>query len=179
MLKCLQSLLPAVYQVLIMSGGMLRAFLTCYALTVYTRISVLHSVGAGRCLVLHASCHSMRALSGRQACPWLHLLTPAPLADLAGCTQGIDYASIHLWQDNWERTDLDFARFWLLNHTAQATTLQKPLVLEEFGKEVNSSGTGAAHMAHLFGVEVLWALLVPFQACAHSLAQPGTASCEL
>ena len=59
------------------------------------------------------------------------------------CTQAIDYASIHLWPDNWERTDLDFARFWLLNHTAQATTLQKPLVIEEFGKEVNSSGSGA------------------------------------
>ena len=91
--------------------------------------------------------------TGCQACLWLQLrhlrTTPALLADLGPCAQGIDYASIHLWQDNWERTDLDFARFWLLNHTAQATTLQKPLVLEEFGKEVNSSGTGAAHMAHL------------------------------
>ena len=63
--------------------------------------------------------------------------------------QGIDYASIHLWPDNWERTDLDFARFWLLNHTAQATTLQKPLVIEEFGKEVNSSVAGASASAQL------------------------------
>ncbi|KAK9792495.1 hypothetical protein WJX73_008718 [Symbiochloris irregularis] len=52
---------------------------------------------------------------------------------------GIDYAAIHLWPDNWAQYDIDFARYWISNHSANAKTLQRPLLLEEFGKAVNSS----------------------------------------
>lgn len=48
--------------------------------------------------------------------------------------QGIDYAAIHLWPDNWKRVDLDFGKVWLSNHSANGQLLQKPVVLEEFGK---------------------------------------------
>ncbi len=50
------------------------------------------------------------------------------------CVQGIDYAAIHLWPDNWKRVDLDFGKIWLSNHSANGQLLQKPVVLEEFGK---------------------------------------------
>ena len=46
----------------------------------------------------------------------------------------IDYAAIHLWPDNWKRTDQDFGRIWLTNHSANGAQLQKPVVLEEYGK---------------------------------------------
>jgi len=48
--------------------------------------------------------------------------------------QGIDYAAIHLWPDNWKRTDLDFGKIWLTNHSANGQLINKPVVLEEFGK---------------------------------------------
>ena len=44
--------------------------------------------------------------------------------------QGIDYASIHLWPDNWGRSDIDFARYWILNHTGNALSLGKPIPLD-------------------------------------------------
>lgn len=47
---------------------------------------------------------------------------------------GIDYAAIHLWPDNWKRVDQDFGRIWLSNHSANGQMLNKPVVLEEFGK---------------------------------------------
>ncbi|KAK9814964.1 hypothetical protein WJX73_003441 [Symbiochloris irregularis] len=48
--------------------------------------------------------------------------------------RGIDYASIHLWPDNWARTDDPFGYGWLYAHMEDAQTAGKPLVLEEFGK---------------------------------------------
>lgn len=47
---------------------------------------------------------------------------------------GIDYASFHMWSDNWGRTDVPFANGWLYAHMEDAATIGKPLVLEEFGK---------------------------------------------
>lgn len=55
-------------------------------------------------------------------------------------TQGIDYAAIHLWPDNWKRTDLDFGKIWLSNHSANGQLLNKPVVLEEFGKVRHQQG---------------------------------------
>ncbi|EIE27747.1 glycoside hydrolase [Coccomyxa subellipsoidea C-169] len=49
---------------------------------------------------------------------------------------GIDYASIHMWPDNWGRTDKAFGQTWLAAHIADTKYLGKPLVLEEFGKAV-------------------------------------------
>ena len=47
----------------------------------------------------------------------------------------IDYASIHLWPDNWARTDLPFGQNWLEGHAnLSQLVLQKPMVVEEFGK---------------------------------------------
>lgn len=56
---------------------------------------------------------------------------------------GIDYLSIHMWPDNWGRTDLDFGKIWMNGHLAQARLLGRPLVLEEFGK----AGSGESHPA--------------------------------
>jgi len=47
---------------------------------------------------------------------------------------GIDFAGIHLWPDNWDRTDLGFGKNWLTAHADMSTLLQKPLIVEEFGK---------------------------------------------
>ncbi|CAK0785548.1 hypothetical protein CVIRNUC_008758 [Coccomyxa viridis] len=49
---------------------------------------------------------------------------------------GIDYGSIHMWPDNWGRTDLGFGKTWLQAHIDDVKYLGKPLVLEEFGKAV-------------------------------------------
>jgi mannan endo-1,4-beta-mannosidase len=47
---------------------------------------------------------------------------------------GIDFAAIHFWPDNWGRTDLDFGKNWMTAHANMSTLLQKPLIVEEFGK---------------------------------------------
>jgi hypothetical protein len=47
---------------------------------------------------------------------------------------GIDFAAIHFWPDNWGRTDLDFGKNWLSAHANMSSLLQKPLIVEEFGK---------------------------------------------
>lgn len=46
----------------------------------------------------------------------------------------IDFAAIHLWPDNWKRTEQSFGNIWLTTHSANGAQLQKPVVLEEFGK---------------------------------------------
>eukprot|EP00884_Botryococcus_braunii_P017735 jgi/Botrbrau1/4645/Bobra.33_2s0016.1 len=48
----------------------------------------------------------------------------------------IDYAAIHLWPDNWRRYDRDFGAAWVDAHDRHAALLNKPVVLEEFGKAV-------------------------------------------
>ena len=50
--------------------------------------------------------------------------------------QGVDYAAIHLWPDNWRRWDPAFGTEWLNGHIKNAQALGKPLLLEEFGKAV-------------------------------------------
>ncbi|KXZ49878.1 hypothetical protein GPECTOR_19g329 [Gonium pectorale] len=51
----------------------------------------------------------------------------------------IDYATVHLWPDNWE-SGANYANFlnsWLASHLAAASVLlHKPVLLEEFGKKV-------------------------------------------
>ena len=51
---------------------------------------------------------------------------------------GIDFASIHMWPDNWGRTDQTFGRAWLDAHMKDAWYLGKPVVIEEFGKAVGA-----------------------------------------
>ncbi|KAK9842996.1 hypothetical protein WJX74_005452 [Apatococcus lobatus] len=51
----------------------------------------------------------------------------------------IDFATIHIWPDNWMSVDDDakmrFARRWINCHVNCCATLQKPLVITEFGKK--------------------------------------------
>eukprot|EP00209_Acetabularia_acetabulum_P001067 EC095911.1.p1 GENE.EC095911.1~~EC095911.1.p1 ORF type:complete len:204 (+),score=4.62 EC095911.1:1-612(+) len=51
----------------------------------------------------------------------------------------IDLASIHVWPDNWQRTDIEFQRQWISVHLEIANkVLKKPLLIEEFGKKLGS-----------------------------------------
>ena len=61
---------------------------------------------------------------------------------------GIDYASIHMWPDNWGRTDFAFGQAWLAAHIADTRYLGKPLVLEEFGKTVGARSLAPELLAH-------------------------------
>lgn len=69
---------------------------------------------------------------------------PGPWASLTGqdyfrnnAIKEIDTASLHFWPDNWN-VSLSFSKLWLDSHlsvTSQAPDLNKPVVLEEFGKK--------------------------------------------
>ena len=50
----------------------------------------------------------------------------------------IDYASIHLWPDNWGRVDMPYVAAFIQAHAAQARAIGKPCVIEEFGKFVGA-----------------------------------------
>jgi hypothetical protein len=52
---------------------------------------------------------------------------------------GVDFASVHMWPDNWDRTDQAFGRTWLDAHMKDAYYLGKPVVLEEFGKAIGAA----------------------------------------
>jgi len=51
-------------------------------------------------------------------------------------SKDIDFAALHLWPDNWGRTDLTFQRNWIMNHVKDAEELEKPLLVTEFGKAI-------------------------------------------
>ncbi|KAK9825831.1 hypothetical protein WJX81_000642 [Elliptochloris bilobata] len=50
----------------------------------------------------------------------------------------IDFASIHLWPDQWKTPSVDFSQNWIQSHMRAAASLNKPLILEEFGKELGT-----------------------------------------
>ncbi|PRW50827.1 glycoside hydrolase [Chlorella sorokiniana] len=50
----------------------------------------------------------------------------------------IDYGGIHIWPDNWNVTDQAWMQRWIDAHMAVARQMNKPLVIEEFGKNVTS-----------------------------------------
>ncbi|KAK9848172.1 hypothetical protein WJX84_006623, partial [Apatococcus fuscideae] len=50
---------------------------------------------------------------------------------------GIDFAAVHLWPDNWGDLELDFLESWIIEHGAEARALNKPFMVEEFGKQVH------------------------------------------
>ena len=60
----------------------------------------------------------------------------------AHAVNGIDYAAIHLWPDNWQRWDPGFGKAWIDGHVEGARLLGKPLLLEEFGKGVGGKAVG-------------------------------------
>ena len=43
----------------------------------------------------------------------------------------IDFATIHMWPDNWKDLDADFISKWLTSHMEVAKQMGKPLILEE------------------------------------------------
>eukprot|EP01025_Chloroclados_australasicus_P066294 TRINITY_DN90_c2_g1_i2.p1 TRINITY_DN90_c2_g1~~TRINITY_DN90_c2_g1_i2.p1 ORF type:complete len:855 (-),score=84.66 TRINITY_DN90_c2_g1_i2:386-2809(-) len=53
-------------------------------------------------------------------------------------SEHIDYIATHIWPDNWGRTDMEFLQAWLQAKVLDAETLQKPVVIEEFGKGTES-----------------------------------------
>ncbi len=70
-------------------------------------------------------------------------------------SKNIDYATIHIWVQNWGYYDpakpeatyqpaLDYALNYLQNHLKQTATLNKPVVLEEFGisRDANNHEVG-------------------------------------
>lgn len=52
----------------------------------------------------------------------------------------IDFMGFHMWPDNWDMTSLEFADMWINSHIEAAQNLNKPLLLEEFGRNVEVSG---------------------------------------
>ncbi|KDD76401.1 hypothetical protein H632_c239p0, partial [Helicosporidium sp. ATCC 50920] len=46
----------------------------------------------------------------------------------------IDFATVHLWPDNWKDTSASFTTLWLRQHLADCHRMGKPMLLEEFGK---------------------------------------------
>ncbi|GAB4814282.1 hypothetical protein N2152v2_001328 [Parachlorella kessleri] len=71
---------------------------------------------------------------------------PAGWADKSGqdfspnhASPSIDFASLHMWPDNWGRTDIQFGRDWIKAHITAAQALGKPLVVEEYGKNTRES----------------------------------------
>lgn len=60
--------------------------------------------------------------------------------ELNNLPDSIDYATIHVWPDNWHRVDLPFLSMWIKSHVAVAhSILGKPVLLEEFGKKVSNN----------------------------------------
>ena len=46
-------------------------------------------------------------------------------------SKDIDFATIHLWPNNWQAYDSTFINNWLEGHSQVASQLGKPLILEE------------------------------------------------
>ena len=55
----------------------------------------------------------------------------------------IDFATVHLWPDNWNQTSQEFQTKWIESHVEAASTiLEKPIIVQEFGKKKDA---GAKH----------------------------------
>ncbi|PRW32930.1 mannan endo-1,4-beta-mannosidase [Chlorella sorokiniana] len=77
---------------------------------------------------------------------------PASWADYSGqnfkanhAHPGIDYATLHMWPDNWGRAqDMSFGEKWIQAHVQVAAELGIPLLVEEFGKEADEGSISSA-----------------------------------
>ncbi|KAK9866630.1 hypothetical protein WJX84_008538 [Apatococcus fuscideae] len=58
-------------------------------------------------------------------------------------SKNIDWATVHLWPDNWKNYDGNFINNWLTTHSQVASQLGKPLILEEFGREIDADTDSA------------------------------------
>ena len=52
---------------------------------------------------------------------------------------GIDFGTVHLWPDNWDKEAGSWGVDWLAAHADAAAALGKPLLLQEFGKALPAS----------------------------------------
>lgn len=66
----------------------------------------------------------------------------------------IDFASIHMWPDNWGRTDTPFVQGWLEAHEQDSLLIGKPLILEEFGKSSGPFSTSGTFYGNGSSVEL-------------------------
>lgn len=79
----------------------------------------------------------------------------------------IDYAEIHIWPDNWNVSE-NIVESWMSDHESDAAALGKPLVIEEFGKNVTS------HTANVLAHERNPTFAAVFDALNSSLASDGS-----
>ena len=49
----------------------------------------------------------------------------------------IDFTTVHIWPDNWERTDPEFQEQWIEVHAEESAKLGKPMLVSEFGKDLD------------------------------------------
>ena len=56
---------------------------------------------------------------------------------LVHASDDIDFTTIHIWPDNWERTDPEFQEQWIRVHAADSEKLGKPMLVSEFGKDLD------------------------------------------
>ncbi|GMH32787.1 hypothetical protein BSKO_00621 [Bryopsis sp. KO-2023] len=49
----------------------------------------------------------------------------------------IDYGAMHMWPDNWAALDISFQELWIKIHVDDAIRMDKPVTLQEFGKEAS------------------------------------------
>jgi len=57
---------------------------------------------------------------------------------------GVDFATVHLWPDNWDKETGSWGVDWLDAHAAAAADLGKPVLLQVFGKALPASKTPGA-----------------------------------
>jgi len=49
----------------------------------------------------------------------------------------IDFATVHIWPDNWNQSSIDFQQDWISQHMDEsAKVLHKPVILQEYGKKI-------------------------------------------
>eukprot|EP01026_Neomeris_dumetosa_P001875 TRINITY_DN1048_c0_g1_i10.p1 TRINITY_DN1048_c0_g1~~TRINITY_DN1048_c0_g1_i10.p1 ORF type:complete len:522 (-),score=65.63 TRINITY_DN1048_c0_g1_i10:651-2216(-) len=54
-----------------------------------------------------------------------------------GVIDGIDFVGLHIWPNNWDRTEIQFQIDWVNSHIKEVQdSIHKPLLLEEFGKKL-------------------------------------------
>lgn len=74
-------------------------------------------------------------------------------------TPGIDYATIHIYPDQWLSNSTNaaqdqFVKQWIQSHIADSKSIGKPLIIEEFGKNSKSANYSViardAYMGNVF-----------------------------
>ncbi|GMH39935.1 hypothetical protein BSKO_07839 [Bryopsis sp. KO-2023] len=67
-------------------------------------------------------------------------------------SKSIDFLTFHSWIDNWGDPTEAFQRLWIREHVADASVMKRPVLLEEFGNQVQQGGPTMEHRNKFFGV---------------------------